>query len=77
MKGGDIVAKRQQEPDLHIIRMSELGITQMIKNKKKGVYYCMTDTGKYQVTDNRSNKIDVKEFDTPEQVIEYFDKKGM
>lgn len=71
------MAKKQQEPDLHIIRMSELGITQMIKNKKRGVYYCVLDNGNYQVTDNRSNKVDIKEFNTPEEIIEYFDKKGM
>ena len=61
--------------DLHIIRMSETGVVQMLKNKRQGVYYCVLDNGKYQVTDNRTSKIDVKEFDTPEEIIDYYDKK--
>lgn len=60
--------------DLHIIRMSEEGVIQMVKNKRLGVYYCILD-GKYQVTDNRGSKIEVNTFNTAEEVIEYYNKK--
>lgn len=60
--------------DLQIMRMTESNLENAIKNKKNGIYYCIADNNKYRVMDNRT-KMEIKEFNTANDVIEYYNKK--
>lgn len=60
--------------DLQIMRMTENNLEKAIKNKKNGIYYCITENNKYRVMDNRT-KMEIKEFNNANDVIDYYNKK--
>lgn len=68
------IANWTSSGDLQIMRMTEDNLEKAIKNKKNGIYYCITENNKYRVMDNRT-KMEIKEFNNANDVIDYYNKK--